>query len=231
MHPSHVYVPLPDNPPDGPPQPRIRKIINKTAFVTRKVKSTSPLFSEVVPILQERGLIAENISSGIRRWQGVVRVPDKNEDGEWCTRDIQTSGIQNMTGKFRRLDLKYVAYPYYDLYLPFTYHSSLVPLKSKGAGLIAFTGDIQLNKDLRLRAAKIGLLLNEFGLWKWNPNDRPKDPAKPLEEIAPNDGYWQLIKAPTEQDIFNQLGMEYIKPHRRNFSFVYNPSKRSNVPQ
>ncbi|KAF9464116.1 hypothetical protein BDZ94DRAFT_1162537 [Collybia nuda] len=207
MHPNHVFVPVPETPPNGPPESRIRKIINKTSFVNREIRSTSPLFSDLVPVLQDRGLVADNISSGIRRWQGIVRVPEKNENGKWCSRAVRLSGIEELTGKFRRLDL------------------NLVPLKSKGAGLIAFTGDLQLNKDLRLRAAKMGFLLNEFGLWKWIANNRSKNPAESSEDILPSDGYWQLFRTSTEQEIFEHLGMDYIEPTRRNFSFVQNSSK------
>jgi DNA polymerase beta len=230
MHPNHVYVPTPENAPDGPPlQPRIRKIINKRAFVTQEIKSTSPLFNDVVPILQERGLIAEHISSGIRRWQGVVRVPEKNDNGEWCTRDKQTTGIRTMTGKFRRLDLKYVLYLYCTLHALIIFRPSLVPLKSEGAGLIAFTGDLQFKKYLLLRAVKMGLYLNEFGLWKWCSNNttQPQNSAAPSETGSRQEGYWRLIKARTEQNIFEHLDMEYIEPHRRNFDFVALPRKAS----
>ncbi|TRM60611.1 hypothetical protein BD626DRAFT_632392, partial [Schizophyllum amplum] len=44
---------------------------------------------------------------------------------------------------------------------------SFVPVKSKGAGLIALTGDLEFNRHLRLKASKMELHLNEYGLWKW----------------------------------------------------------------
>lgn len=76
--------------------------------------------------------------------------------------------------------------------------------------------------------------LNEFGLWKWVSNEIPDveaDVGADAEEVSEGasavkgpGGYWQLRRATTEEEIFEQLGLEFIEPHRRNFAFV---NKRS----
>lgn len=119
----------------------------------------------------------------------------------------------------------------------FTY-SSLVPLKSHGAALISLTGDTTFNRDLRIRAIKQGMHLNEFGLWKWKANDpdstppdqliSPDPPPSPVppkkvkkarsgSETINGGGFWELVRASTEEDILAELGMSYIPPEKRNF--------------
>lgn len=99
-----------------------------------------------------------------------------------------------------------------------TFHS-LVPWKSRGAALLALTGDIEFNKDIRTKASNMGMHLNEFGLWRWQSNGVTKAEEK---------GYWELVKADTEEDILGELGMEFIEPTKRNFSFVIGKPTKKN---
>lgn len=33
-------------------------------------------------------------------------------------------------------------------------------------------------------------------------------------------GFWELVRATTEEEILSELGMEYIEPEKRNFEFL-----------
>ncbi|KAF7327826.1 Carboxylic ester hydrolase [Mycena kentingensis (nom. inval.)] len=131
--------------------------------------------------------------------------------------DLKWQGIRRSRrgeGTYRRLDL------------------NLVAQKSRGAGLIAFTGDTDFNRELRMRAHKMGLHLNEFGLWRWNDNglvasdaessgsdsesgsdsDTPRAPA--------HKGFWELLRTETEEGILSELGIKYLEPSERDYSSV-----------
>ena len=70
---------------------------------------------------------------------------------------------------------------------------NLLPYKSMYSGLLYFTGSREFNQNMRYIAKKQGYKLNEFGLFKNN----------------------KRIKINSEKDIFNKLGLEYIKPENR----------------
>jgi DNA polymerase beta len=107
---------------------------------------------------------------------------------------------------------------------------SLVPMKSRASAMISLTGDTELNRHMRLKAIKAGMHLNEFGLWRWVSNDSPgaaekeakadTEGAAEASEEKEQRGFWQLIPTSTEEDIFREVGMDYVEPHRRNFAFL-----------
>jgi len=39
-------------------------------------------------------------------------------------------------------------------------------------------------------------------------------------------GYWELVKAETEEEILKELGMEWVEPEKRNFEFVVGKTSR-----
>ena len=79
------------------------------------------------------------------------------------------------------------------------------------------TGDIEFNRDIRVKAISMNMHLNEFGLWRWSNGLNGKhDP----EADEPDKKFWELVKAETEEEILNELGMAYIEPEKRNFSNV-----------
>ena len=92
--------------------------------------------------------------------------------------------------------------------------------------MISLTGDLELNRHLRLKAIKQGMHLNEFGLWRWVSDNfqgtEETEGAAETEEAEENkrSGYWQLIRVTTEEEIFERLGMDFVEPHRRNFAFI-----------
>jgi DNA polymerase beta len=98
-------------------------------------------------------------------------------------------------------------------------HRSLVPWKSRGAALLALTGDIEFNKDIRVKANNLGMHLNEFGLWRWQSNGSV-EPGAITGEGVEDRGFWELIKAESEEEILTELGMDWVEPTKRSFAFV-----------
>src|SRR5258707_11716878 len=74
-HPEFVYFPLPSDPPPlstTPQLPKSRSRRRKTA----EEKQTTLLQSFILPLLQQRGLIAETLTSTQKSWQGIIRMPE-----------------------------------------------------------------------------------------------------------------------------------------------------------
>ncbi|KAJ6584049.1 hypothetical protein DFH09DRAFT_1075657 [Mycena vulgaris] len=198
LHPDHVHVPVPVGTPS--------KISSSTPRKRSAALPASLLQVEVVSALQTRGLLAAALSSGDLKWQGVVLLPDSDSPtkadqiGEWQRR---LAAIESGEGTYRRMDLNMVAQ------------------KSRGAALLALTGDTEFNRDLRIRASKIGMHLNEFGLWRWNE-------SADVEEEGES-GFWELVRAETEEELMRELGMEYVEPLKRNFSLVLGKTSTGKV--
>ena len=87
-----------------------------------------------------------------------------------------------------------------------------MPSKSKGAALLALTGDAEFLRHLKLKAAGIGMLLDEFGLWRWQANDILADDSA--------NGFWEMANSDTEEEILEELGMGYVPPEKRNYGFT-----------
>lgn len=194
-HPSHVHVPTPPS-----KNGSVTQGINSVPFRTlsRKLREAqdSLLFRDVVSPLESRGLVAETLFLGSKKWQGVIRLPERTVDGTWEERSQRIERIREQQGLYIRLDL------------------NLAPMKSKGAALLALTGDKEFNLDIRTKAARLGLLLNEFGLWRWT-----SDPSLPADA---EEGYWTFVEGESEVAILRELGMNYVEPIKRNFAYLAN---------
>ena len=132
----------------------------------------------------------------------------------------------------------------------------MAPVKSRGAAVLALTGDAEFLAALRIAATRLGMYLNEYGLWRWHANRRSdasaqdphaaaaadvseesakegfaKEEAK--EEKEEESGYWELIQAESEAAIFEELGMPWVPPEKRNFEFLKEkrPSARRGRPR
>ncbi|KAJ6508354.1 hypothetical protein C8R45DRAFT_967146 [Mycena sanguinolenta] len=193
LHPDHVHVPFPTVLPSHIKAP--------PAIRTRKkpngTRPSSVLHDDAVPILQSRGIIAATLSSGDLKWQGIVRLPDPDAaitGDQLAEHRRRATAIENGDGVYHRADI------------------NLVAQKSRGAALLSLTGDTDFIRDVRVRATKVGTHLNEFGLWRWNDN---------MEE--PQEGFWELVRAETEDEVLRELAMEYVEPTKRNFSSLGNP--------
>lgn len=206
-HPLFVHVPAPNLPPPSSQSPKLsapstrhgRKSVafRSTSYSSVEARSSSLLAKEVVKPLEDRGLIAATLNCSPCKWQGIVRLPTKDTTGTWIDRALRLDDIKNNQGDYRHLDL------------------NLVPLRSHGAALLALTGDNDFKRELRAKAVKMNMVLNEFGLWKWNGIERPSG-------IEAHHGFWELVASETEEDIFEKLSMEWIAPaDRSRLSLVY----------
>jgi hypothetical protein len=102
-HPSYVHVPTPPS-----KNGSATHGINKTPFRTRKLREVqdSPLSSDVVFPLESRGLIAETLSAGPNKWQGIIQLLGRTVDGTWEDRSQRIERIREQRGLYTRLDLK-----------------------------------------------------------------------------------------------------------------------------
>ena len=95
---------------------------------------------------------------------------------------------------------------------------------------MASTGDTDFNAHVRRCASKMGLMLNEYGLWKFC---RPSPPRESIHEdeksSSEDEGRWELVASTTEQEVLDELGVEYVEPERRNFAFVVSKSKEGSM--
>ena len=136
--------------------------------------------------------------------------------------------------------------------LTIIYNISLAPPKSRGAAQIVLTGDEEFVRIVRLAAARQGMFLNEYGLWRWHSSEEVSsefqsdddaggddadhaadaDPDAEAEAEAdkkrrrPN-GYWELVEGENEERILEELDLGSIAPQRRNFRFVTGQKRAS----
>jgi DNA polymerase beta len=101
-------------------------------------------------------------------------------------------------------------------------------MKSKGAALLALTGDREFNIDIRNKAARLGLFLNEFGLWKWTSDTSLREDA---DDETNSKGYWSFIEGESEAAVLRELGMSYVEPTKRNFAFLANSNTDASTPR
>lgn len=103
-HPSHVHVPTP------PPLSNLVQGSRKTPFRVTYTKlreaQESLLLHDVVLPLESRGLIAETLTAGSRKWQGIIRLPERTVDGPWEERSQRMERICEQQGLYIRLDLR-----------------------------------------------------------------------------------------------------------------------------
>ena len=99
--------------------------------------------------------------------------------------------------------------------------------------MLATTGDGDYYVDCTRKAVQVGLYLNEWGLWEWEPDSqslsRFETSDAPYEktslgaiwgsETEADEGRWVKLEA-VEEAILNAIGGEYVRPDRRNFSFI-----------
>ena len=84
--------------------------------------------------------------------------------------------------------------------------------------MLALTGDKEFNRYIRTLASKQGMLLNENGLWRWRDNNQGSSNGAT--------GFWELVARETEEDILDQIGMEFVEPDKRNYAHVVRESRK-----
>lgn len=73
-----------------------------------------------------------------------------------------------------------------------------IPYESIAPAMLYYTGPYELNTIMRHNAKKRNMILNQYGLYKIDSN-----------------GSKHLIPTPTEADIFDRVGMDYLTPTER----------------
>ncbi|KAG7088095.1 hypothetical protein E1B28_012121 [Marasmius oreades] len=218
IHASQVYLPLPEQ--LGPPDPNNIKIQGRgttyfrarNGYTKNEERTRSSLLQHIMPRLQDRGLIADTTKDHMWKWTGIVRVPERGDADE----DIEISAVTNrkraieeVRGRFVRLEI------------------NLAPQKSLGAATIALTGDNEFIRTVQRQAAKMGMLLNEFGLWKWMPYNNTSAPGTATG--VERGGSWRLMPSDSEEVIFAELGMEYVPPEKRGYLYLVQKQKRKGL--
>lgn len=106
--------------------------------------------------------------------------------------------------------------------------------QSRGSALLALTGDWDYYSDCVRKAVRAGLYLDEWGLWRWEPesqsHSRPQTTDAPHEMISlgamwgsetkADKGRWIRLDSTDEERILNAIGGEYVPPNKRNFGFI-----------
>jgi hypothetical protein len=113
---------------------------------------------------------------------------------------------------------------------------SLASPKSRGAAQLVLTGDEEFVRIARLAAARHGMYLDEYGLWRWHSSEEAmlesQSHFQPNAD-APNAqsdgcaGYWELVEGESEDRILDELELGAIAPQRRNFRFLTNKKRIS----
>ncbi|TFK70959.1 Nucleotidyltransferase [Pluteus cervinus] len=216
-HPDHVHVPFPPVPPPSPT--KYANTSPRTFFpgsLPVKSRESNKFYQDMVKGMETRGLIASTKTVGERRWQGIVRIPNENEE-RWH----RVNGIRTQEGTYRMMMVH------------------LAPQKSIGSALLALTGDSDFLRHLRLRAWRVGMYLDEYGLWRWNSrNGNSGEPDVPVAPEASDDratleeeedtverGHWKLMRTHTEEEILVELGLDWVPPERRNLAYLSDKSK------
>ena len=182
------------------------------------MKQDTLLREHVLSPLERAGVIASTLSEGPRRWQGIVRIPHKDEGI-----NKRILSIREREGLFRKVDIMYVCFAlqklHDDMFLLTMSQFRLYPALSEGAALLMSTGDSEFSAYLCDTAQGMGLQLNEFGLWRFK---YPKAAAesKDSESQQTEEGRWELVASVSEEEIFSELGESYIAPEKRNFKYI-----------
>jgi DNA polymerase (family 10) len=90
----------------------------------------------------------------------------------------------------------------------------VVPPESYGAALVYFTGSKQHNVLLRGRARKLGLTLNEYGLFQGAPDDRGL-----------------AVAGATEEEVYSALGLAWVPPELREDRGEVDAAAEGRLPQ
>jgi len=104
-HPDFVHVPLPLDPPPHIPA-KSKTTIKKKSGRRRKDEDirTNLLHTDILPVLQQQGLISETLSSGFTSWQGVIRLP--GPEAGWGSRIHRISAVENNDGEYRKMSIQ-----------------------------------------------------------------------------------------------------------------------------
>lgn len=244
-----------DNPIPTPPHPstleppRLRKSprIGRPFlqyYLKKEAKATSALLNNIIQPLESVGVVADTLTPGVNLWQGWVRVPKRGDS--WESRKERLEGVRSLNGDFHRVNITYVsrsAPRVYPLIPPSA--CRYAPRKSRGAALLALTGDGDFYPDCKRKAFQAGLYLNEWGLWEWEPDPQSLSRFQTSDaphaktslgaiwgsETEEDEGRWIQLDAVEEEQIFEHIGAEYVPPERRNLRLIMEKTRPKKVLQ
>ena len=216
-------------------------------YVSNSEKVTSVLLNKIIGPLEDLGVVSETTTPGTNLWQGWVRVPKKGES--WELKNERINGVQKLDGDFHRVNLAYVpssesALGIQPLILSLSRSCRYIPKRSRGSALLALTGDDDYWYYCKQKAIQVGLYLNEWGLWEWEPDSQSlarfqssDAPHKKTSlgamwgsETEADEGRWILLESTEEEQILNTIGVEYAPPDKRNFRFIVAPARPKKGP-
>jgi len=79
----------------------LKKLSQIKANLTVKARKSCPLHSNILPLLKERGLIAETLGVNVGMWQGIVRLPGSED--QRGSRTERLAAIAHTEGQYRRM--------------------------------------------------------------------------------------------------------------------------------
>lgn len=120
--------------------------------------------------------------------------------------------LDHMTDK--NYNMKYMGFCKYKSYPVRRIDVRFVPYNSLPTAMLYFTGPYELNTIMRTAAKKRDMILNEYGLYKIDKNDK-NDIKTP-------------VKIKSEADVFKILGMDYLTPEERE-SFSTGKIKKTKI--
>jgi len=157
--------------------------------------------------LEALGVVSDTESAGVNAWRGWMRVPKKGRP--WESKKSRINGIQKLDGDFHRVNITYV------------------PKQSRGSALLLLTGDGNYYFRCWRKAIQAGLYLNEWGLWKWEPDSRSLSRSKTSDvphkislgalwgsKTEADKGRWVHLESEEEQ-ILDAIAEEYVPPNKR----------------
>jgi DNA polymerase beta len=141
----------------------------------------------VLAPLRGTELLADARAVGTHTWRGVARVP------------VAGAVEGGARSRVVRLVLRCAGLHTPSCGAALKAARSMAPWPARGTGQLALTGDAAFARDLRARAARMGLVLSEWGLWR-------ADGAR--------------VGGESEADVLDELGLGWVEPTRRRFALL-----------
>lgn len=148
------------------------------------------------------------VAGSLRRWRETVKdldlLADSDEPESVMARFVGAPGVARVTGHGKTKSSIVLA-------SGLAADLRVVPAESFGAALMYFTGSKEHNTHLRGRAKKMGMRLNEYGLYKDDDLETP-------------------LPCPTEEAIYKTLGLPWIEPELREDRGEIEAAERGELP-
>lgn len=110
IHPFEVKMIPPHAPYDRETKPRPPNSSHfysiHNAFVSgAQAVSNVPLSFDVISPLESRGMVAATLAANSQRWKGIIRIPQRTENGSWEDRTERLRQIKEKEGHYGELQI------------------------------------------------------------------------------------------------------------------------------